>query len=474
MRGSIGYQQGDRSHGHTWFRLALLGVIAATLVAPPSAPVRAGRGATVGQQDSSTPGVSGSSVLRVLRVSPLDGTGETPRTVPILVYFDRPVVPLSALESPGPAAPVRFSPPIAGRGRWLNTSTWALYPAPALPGATAYTYTVAAGLRAVDGTALSATYRGRFATVRPAVARVSPSDRATYTDFRAPLTVRFNQSVDHASVAAAFSLRQDGGTAVPGAYTWTRPDTLVFRPTGGLALGARYKATMGASLRSTEGPLPALGPSSWSFSTAGVLEVRDTSPTDGETDANLDQGVVVHVTAPVDAGLAQARLRVSPRVPGLSVYVSDDGLTLTMSGAFLPSTRYRLDLAGRFGTFGQTLVHPLRLTFTTAALPAAVQFAYGSGIVSFDAYRPINLTLQGINAGAADLTLYPLSRREFASLLTSDILIFSPGAPAMLTLHQRLQAPLNRIATLRQNLVGRGGSALAPGFYLLRVRKRIR
>jgi len=467
MRGSIGHQQGDRSRRHAWFRLALLGVIAATLVAPPSVSAGGVGGKEAGQQDASTPGVAGSSVLRVLRVSPLDGTGETPRTVPILVYFDRPVVPLSALESPNPAAPVRFTPPIAGRGRWLNTSTWAFYPAPALPGATAYSYTIAAGLRAVDGTALVSTYRGQFATVRPAVARTSPADGAAYTDFRAPLTVRFNQSVDHASVAAAFRLRQDGGAAIPGAYTWTRPDTLVFRPTGGLALGARYSATMGAGLRSTEGPLPALGPAAWSFSTAGALEVRDTSPTNGETDANLDQGVVIHLTAPVDPRLARARLRVSPRVPGLSVYVSDDGLTLTMSGAFLPSTRYHLDLTGRFGTFGQTLVRPLRLTFTTAALPSAVQFAYGSGIVSFDAYRPINLTLQGINAGAADLTLYPLSRGEFVSLLTGDILTFSPNAPAMLTLHQNLRAPLNHIATLQQTVVGRGGSALAPGFYLL-------
>ncbi len=466
MRGSIGRLYRDRLRTQTWFRLALLGVIAAALVAPPSVSAGGVGGKEVGQQGVSTTGVSGSSVLRVLRVSPLDGTGETPRTVPILVYFDRPVVPLSALESPGPAAPVRFTPPIAGRGRWLNTSTWALYPAPALPGATAYRYTIAAGLRAVDGTALVSTYRGSFATVRPAVARTSPADGAAYTDFRAPLTVRFNQSVDHASVAAAFSLRQDGGAAIPGTYTWTRPDTLVFHPTGGLALGARYSVTMGAGLRSTEGSLPALGPATWSFSTAGALAVVDTSPANGETDADLSGGVTIHLTAPVDPRLAQARLRVSPRVPGLSVYISDDGL-LTISGAFLPSTRYRVDLAGRFGTFGQTLVHPLHLTFTTAALPAVVQFAYGSSIVSFDAYRPIRLTLQGVNAGAADLSLYPLSRGEFASLLTSDILTFSPSAPAMLTLHQPLQAPLNQVVTIGQILVGRDGSALAPGFYLL-------
>ena len=99
--------------------------------------------------------------LHILRVSPAGGTAETPRTTPVVVFFDRPVVPLAAVEAPPPAAPARVEPATPGHGRWLNTATWAWYPAPALHGATRYTVTVPAGLRAVDGTRLAAAVHGR-------------------------------------------------------------------------------------------------------------------------------------------------------------------------------------------------------------------------------------------------------------------------------------------------------------------------
>src|SRR5256885_326083 len=85
------------------------------------------------------------------------------------------------------------------------------------------------------------------------VLRVSPADGASYADFRDPLTVRFNQSMDRASVAAGFALRDAAGRAVPGTLSWLRPDTLVFRPLTWLARGAAYSAVVGAGLRSAEG-----------------------------------------------------------------------------------------------------------------------------------------------------------------------------------------------------------------------------
>src|SRR5207253_11304202 len=124
---------------------------------------------------------------------------------------------------------------------------------------------VPAGLRAVDGSRLAATYQATFSTPRPAVARVAPADGASYADFRAPVTIRFNQSMDRASVAAGFALRDAAGNAVPGTLSWPRPDTLDFRPRTWLAPGARYSTVVGAGIRSAEGSLAAQAGASWSF-----------------------------------------------------------------------------------------------------------------------------------------------------------------------------------------------------------------
>src|SRR5919204_1307201 len=319
--------------------IVVIGALGPAMVAGPSAAartpeVRLPRGSRDG------------SPVHVLRVSPAAGTTEAPRATPVVVFFDRPMVPLLAVESAAPAAPARIAPLSPGRGRWLNTATWAWYPAPALRGATRYTVTVSAGLRAVDGSRLAATYQATFSTPRPAVARVSPADGAPYADFRAPLTVRFNQSMDRASVAAAFVLRDAAGRAVPGTLAWPRPDTLVFRPRTWLALGTAYSTVVGAGMRSAEGPLAAQAGASWSFTTAGLPTVSDTTPSNDDRSADLTNGLIVRFNAPVNPRLVRAHLQVVPRPASMSVNVARDGLSAYVYGAYLPSTHYHLALNG--------------------------------------------------------------------------------------------------------------------------------
>jgi len=407
--------------------------------------------------------------LHVLRVSPTDMTGGAPRATPIVVFFDRPMVPLTALETPPLTAPARLDPPLPRQGRWLNTATWAW--SPPLHGATRYTVTVSSGLRALDGATLAAPYTASFSTVRPAVARVTPGDGATYADYRAPVTVRFNQDADHASVAAALTLRDGAGRTLSGSYAWPRADTLIFRPSAGLAPGVTYRAAISAGLRSAEGALTASGRVSWSFTTAGNPVVDSTTPANGDRSADVSNGLTLHFTAPVDPKLVQARLLILPRPDNLNVYSEDNGLTVHVYGDFAPSTRYHLGLDGVVGTYGQALARPLRLGFTAAPLAPSVQFAYSGSIVSFDAYRPVDIAVRGVNARAVTLTLYPLSQGEFLGLQQNDLSQdFAPAAHAIYTARRGLSGPLNEVATIGQELPGVNGTALMrPGYYFLRA-----
>jgi len=407
--------------------------------------------------------------LHVLRVSPVDATADAPRATPIVVFFDRPMVPLTALETPPTTAPARLDPPLPGQGRWLNTATWAW--SPPLHGATRYTVTIPAGLRALDGATLAAPYTASFSTVRPAVARVTPGDGAAYADYRAPVTVRFNQDVDRASVAAAFVLHDSAGRTLSGGYAWPRADTLVFRPAAGLTPGVTYRAAVGAGLRSAEGALAASGRASWSFTTAGNPVVDSTTPANGDRSADVSNGLTLHFTAPVDPKLVGARLLILPRPDNLNVYSDDNGLTVHVYGDFMPSTSYHLGLDGVVGTYGQALARPLRLGFTTAPRAPSVQFAYSGGIVSFDAYRPVDIAIRGINARAVTLTLYPLSQGEFLGLQQGGVpQDFAPAARAIYTARRRFTGPLNAAATIGQELPGVDGTALPrPGYYFLRA-----
>lgn len=448
-----------------WTRLSLVALVAGGLCVP---------GALARVSAAGAGGVQ-ATTLSVLSASPGDGVGEVVRTTPVRVFFDRPVVALSGVGTETKLDAVTLTPPAPGHARWLNTSTWEWVPSPALHGATRYAVTVSAGLRAVDGTALSTTYTSSFSTVRPAVASMTPANGASYADPHTSITIRFNQSVDKASASAALSVRGEGQgtTLVNGIYTWPRPDTLVFHPTDGLQPGQLYAVAVSTALRSAEGPLGATESAHWTFTTAGALNVSTTAPSDGAMNVDNNGNLSITFTAPVDVNSVKAHLHVSPPLAGQGFSLSDDGTVLSLYGSFTPSTAYSVDLPSANGTFGQPLLHPLHLHFTTAALPAALSFVaspYGAGPLGVDAYRFFPVGVYTTNDAATTLSLYAVSRQTVLSTLNSGATPAIPPVAPLIQLRQNIAARLDETTAFTRT-VGFGTSKLLkPGYYLLVAR----
>ena len=93
--------------------------------------------------------------LEVQQVFPADGATEVANNAVITVIFNRPVVPLVIAEDQSALpSPLQITPPLAGKGEWVNTSVYAYYPDGALHGDTEYTVAVAAGLQDMSGEAV--------------------------------------------------------------------------------------------------------------------------------------------------------------------------------------------------------------------------------------------------------------------------------------------------------------------------------
>ena len=67
--------------------------------------------------------------LEVSSVFPEDGTQEVALDAGIMVQFNRSVAPLTVIDERGPQGIIEFDPPVAGEGRWLNTSLYTFTPA---------------------------------------------------------------------------------------------------------------------------------------------------------------------------------------------------------------------------------------------------------------------------------------------------------------------------------------------------------
>jgi hypothetical protein len=94
--------------------------------------------------------------LEVANVQPADGAAEILADTKVVVMFNRPVVPLTALGQGGSLPdPLTFVPPVTGQGEWLNTATYQFTPDSAgFQPATGYTARVSQGLTDVTGQAL--------------------------------------------------------------------------------------------------------------------------------------------------------------------------------------------------------------------------------------------------------------------------------------------------------------------------------
>src|SRR5262249_3537053 len=104
-------------------------------------------------------------------------------------------------------------------------------------------------------------------TTPPVVSAGTPADGSTGVPVSVAPTATFSQPVVPNTVS--FTVKNSGGTAVPGSVTFNGANTVAtFTPTSSLAASTAYTATVSGA-QNTSG-MPMSGPFSWSFTTGTV------------------------------------------------------------------------------------------------------------------------------------------------------------------------------------------------------------
>ena len=205
--------------------------------------------------------------LEIVSVIPAPDDVEVPEGVQILVQFTRSVAPLTVLSEQPQGSVLRFSPPIAGRGEWLNTGLYRFVPDPgALRPNTTYEARVAAELsEELDGV-LEDDYVWSFTTFGPALVGVTPDRNTQYVGPQQDVVLEFNQPMSRSSVEAGVRLNTASGATVPGSFAWSADSTVAtFR--AGERLEPQHPLRVGGAGRSSRermagGQLPSSGSSS--------------------------------------------------------------------------------------------------------------------------------------------------------------------------------------------------------------------
>lgn len=416
------------------------------------------------------------SALQVTQKIPAPNSLEVNPVTPVVVAFNRPVVPLQADEgNAGPQA-FRLEPRVEGKGSWLNTSTYIFHPARGLAGGTTYTVRMDPELTSLEGPGLAddQLLEWSFSTSLPSVIAYAPASKSRIL-LQQEFSIEFNQPMDRASVAENLSLRSVTGETFGLELTWENNDSrVVFKPVELLPRDTTVFINLAGEAAAPSGA--PLGQTFYTeYATVPDFAVEATDPAEGQS-VNYYSGYVfvsLRFTSPVADEVMDAYVTIEPSVQNFNVFRSYDGWNINLNGYMEPASAYTVTLSPELkDIYGQALGVPYTWTFNVS--PAAPGFSipvvYNAGYSVFlEPNEPVvsaqvtNVETLQMSGGAIDLAPFVLNVGTYDdSLLSVPI-----ENPRVWT--QTLNIAENRSVYVDVPLTPSGGP-LPTGTYLFKVR----
>jgi hypothetical protein len=412
--------------------------------------------------------------LEVTQVIPAPDTLDVDVNAAITVMFNRPVVPLSDIaDQAGLPSPLTLDPSIEGQGEWLNTSIYVFRPSQPLLGGVKYTGTIKAGLQDTTGGILNEDFVWFFTAAAPVVVTTNPGFGQGNVSLTQPISVTFNQPMDHASTEAAFAVAA-GGQKAAGAFRWS-PDSreLGFVPQG-LGLAAEYELTVDTTARVANGSAALSQPWRSTFTTVPPPAVVSTDPANGAQNASIYSGFRVVFASPMDVKTLDANIQILPAPTQVYTFWNDYDFSYYIGWTLKPSTDYQVTIgAGMRDPYGNAIAEGRTVSFRTERLAPQAYFNANGPVGTYNPNRPTELFVTSRNVDALQFTLHRLSLPDFAGLTGPNSYDyaqrFTPAKDDLLReWSATVPSELDQLILTRVTMLEQGG-ALEPGLYYLRM-----
>ena len=164
---------------------------------------------------------------------------------------------------------------------------------------TAYTATILAGVKDLDGNSMAADYNWGFSTNSvPAVTSTDPAAGATNVVLNKIVTATFNKAMDPNTINTATFLLKDGATVILGQVSYTAL-TASFAPTVALSPNKLYTATITTGAKDPSGN-PMAADYTWTFTTSTLPTVTSTDPAANATGVILSKILTANFSKAMD------------------------------------------------------------------------------------------------------------------------------------------------------------------------------
>jgi len=407
--------------------------------------------------------------LVVAYFSPLDTAAELRVDVPILISFNKAVVPVSctgktAGDTECPILPITTQPPTGGAtsGYWVNTSVYRYIPSQGgWAAGVSYKVVLAPDVLAVDGSKLEAPVTWSFSTATPQAVGAYPEDKSTGVPLDTVVRLSFNTAMDREASGNAFSIASAAGAPIPGSITWEdNGAVLVFTPTRRLELATRYVVQVTTRARAlTSAPLQ--NAVSWSFTTVDYPEPVAIYPEDGGKAVDIEGPVRVRFAGLISESTLSAHVLISPEVTSGSVYTYWDGDTYNVSWKKQPQTRYCVSVQpGVADIYGNQSQNSLDSCFTTGNLRSLLAPVSSLDPMTLDAAEPMAFYFLARNAGKASFVLEELGEKQFVPYDGGEGIVIRNWSV-------RFEGATNEVELAEIGLNPPRGEGLTTGYYRL-------
>ncbi len=347
----------------------------------------------------------------------------------INVVFSRAMVPLQALPEGDGSGPLKITPALKGKYRWLGTNTLTFIPQDTLTLASRYTVTIPAGTKAVDGTSLERDYTFSFETLRPKLLQSSIGDQATNVDIKTKIFLLYNQSLRSESMSNKISLRKSDYNEIVSAQidfaskeeiksysdqNYVTGDMtnrlVVIRPTNSLLMGSKYRISVESGVKGTVGMLASDNRTEIDFSTYDKLLLRNT-----ETPLTPTGAIKFYFTNRVDGDELKKHVHIEPAVEMIDAYGSWNAeYPAEVYFKFAPQTSYTVTIDGDTkDDFENELGQSQSISFQIGDYEPSVFFNTGEhGEHVIESYLSHDFNLAMINPTEVNINIGLLSQQD--------------------------------------------------------------
>ncbi|PKN26841.1 MAG: hypothetical protein CVU65_04350 [Deltaproteobacteria bacterium HGW-Deltaproteobacteria-22] len=393
------------------------------------------------------PTVEPAGALEVVRTSPTTDVYIAPN---ISVTFSQPMVAITShADTIAKGVPVKISPEVKGKWRWLGTKTLIFESElERLPKSTRYTVTVPAGIASAKGEKLAKEVSWEFSTPTIQVETFHPQHGPQI--LRPVFFIRFDQRIDPAAVLASMVMQSNASvnvplrmatedeikkdTAVQGMVEYARKEFegrhFAFVPVQELVPATSYTIRIGPGTGSLEGPEKTREPIIHSLRTYDPLTIEDQN-CKPQYKCRPPYAMFLRFNNPLDEEKFTPDLvKVSPAIDDMEVTARGNSIVIT--GRIKGRRDYKVTIGADLkDTFGQTLGSTQERTFQYREAEPDLLHSYRNLTVADPSAKP-EVRFSSINIPKIDVQVYRVKPEHYYKYLEyARVYRYDPKPPAI-------------------------------------------